>query len=227
MPDRILDLRLFRYALASAEHGSFRRAAAALNVQHSAISRGVRSLEHRLRAELFERGHAGIKPTTAGKGFLEEAALGFDHLDRAMQRVGALQRGEHGQLTVSVSVPFMLLAELFERFGEKYEGVSVEIVESTSGASWALVQQRRVDVAFVAGTRDPGSAQSLHLRDERMIAVLPRSHPMADSRTLSLEDLRLERFILCAGGLGPDIEEYLVRRMARWGLQPALSQTLL
>jgi hypothetical protein len=31
--DRILELRLFRYALRSAEHGSFRRAAAAINIQ--------------------------------------------------------------------------------------------------------------------------------------------------------------------------------------------------
>lgn len=220
MPDRTLDLRLFRYALASAEHGSFRRAAAALNVQHASISRGVRDLEYRLKAQLFERDHAGIRPTPAGERFLKEAALGFDHLERAMRRVGALQRGEHGELIVSVSVPFMVLAELVERFRKDYGGVSVEIVEATSAASWALVQQRRVDVAFVAGTRDNGPARSLHLRDERMVAVLPRSHPLAGQSSVSLQDLRLERFILCAGGLGPDIERYLVRQMARWGVEP-------
>ena len=109
MPDRILDLRLFRYALTSAEHGSFRRAAAALNVQQSTVSRGVRNLEHRVGAELFERGHAGIRPTPAGDRFLEEAIRGFDHLERAMQRVIAVQRGEHGDLTVGLSVPIVLL----------------------------------------------------------------------------------------------------------------------
>lgn len=93
MPETNLDLRVFRYALASAEHGSFRRAAAALNVQQSTVSRGVRSLEHRVGVALFERGHAGIRPTVAGDRFLQEATLGLDHLARAMQRVGALQRG--------------------------------------------------------------------------------------------------------------------------------------
>jgi DNA-binding transcriptional LysR family regulator len=114
----------------------------------------------------------------------------------------------------------MVLRDLVERFRKDYGGVSVEIVEATSAASWALVQQRRVDVAFVAGTRDHGPARSLHLRDERMIAVLPRSHPLAGQSSVSLQDLRLERFILCAGGLGPDIEQYLVRRLARWGVEP-------
>lgn len=85
MPNDVLDLRLFRYALASAELGSFRRAAAALNIQQSTVSRGVRNLEHRIGAELFERDHSGVRPTVAGDRFLEEATLGFDHLRRATE----------------------------------------------------------------------------------------------------------------------------------------------
>lgn len=178
------------------------------------------SLEHRLGAKLFERDHAGIRPTSAGNRFLEEATLGFDHLQRAMQRVGALQRGEHGELTVGVSLPFILLANLFEQFRKDFGGISVEIVESTSEASWALVQQRRVDVAFVAKCHGNEMARSLRLRDEPLAAVLPKSHPLAGARSVKLEDLGQERFILCAGGLGPDVEEHLVRRMARLGVEP-------
>ncbi len=222
MPDLAFDFRLFRYAFASAEHGSFRRAAAALNIQQSTVSRGVRSLEHRVGATLFERDHAGIRPTPAGDRFLEEANMGFNHLKRAMERAEALQRGEHGEITVGVGVPFMLLGDLFERFGEDHGNVSVEIVESTSSASWTLVKQRKVDVAFVARPCKYAEPRSLHLRDEPMIAVLPRSHHLAGSRKLSLKDLRLERFILGAGGFGPDIEEYLARRMAKWGVEPRL-----
>ncbi|MGB3339498.1 MAG: LysR family transcriptional regulator, partial [Devosia sp.] len=150
MPERIRDLRHFHYALAAAEHGSFRRAAAALNVQQSTVSRGVRSLEYQVGADLFERGHSGIRPTSAGDRFLREATIGFDHLERAMQRAGALQRGEYGELIVGVSVPFTALGDAFEQFREEYGGVSVEIVESTTEASSILIQQRKLDVAFVA-----------------------------------------------------------------------------
>jgi DNA-binding transcriptional LysR family regulator len=220
VPDRILDLRLFRYALASAEHGSFRRAAAALNIQQSTVSRGVRSLEDRVKAKLFERDHSGIRPTPAGDRFLEEATLGFDHLSRALQRAEASQRGEHGELTVGVSVPFSVLSDLFERFRSGHDGVSVEIVETTSGASSALIQQRSVDVAFVGRPRGNGLAQSLYLRDERMMAVLPKSHPLASARKMSFEDLRQERFIFGASGMGPDLQEHLSKRLATWGIEP-------
>ncbi|WP_283771632.1 LysR family transcriptional regulator [Chelatococcus sp.] len=216
----VFDLRLFRYALVSAQHGSFRRAAAALNVQQSTVSRGVRSLEERVKAKLFERDHSGIRPTPAGDRFLEEATLGFDHLRRALQRAEALQRGDHGELTVAVTVPFSVVGDLFERFRAAYAGVSVEIVESTSDASSALVQQRSVDVAFVGGAHGNGTARSLYLRDERMMAVLPRSHPLAGAHKLSFEDLHRERFIFAENGVGPDIQGHLAKRMAKWDVEP-------
>lgn len=220
MSDFFLDLRLFRYALASAERGSFRQAATALNVQQSTVSRGVRSLEHRVGMALFERNHAGVRPTPAGDRFLEEATLGFDHLRRAFQRAEASQRGEHGELTVGVGVPFSVLGDLFERFRAGYGGVSVEIVETTSRESSALIQQRSFDVAFVARTNGNGAAQALYLRDERVMTVLPKSHPLAGARKLSFEELRRERFILGASGVGPDLQEHLAKRMAKWGVEP-------
>lgn len=220
MSDRVIDLRLFRYALAAAEHGSFRRAAAALNTQQSTVSSGIRSLEHRIGADLFERDHSGVRPTPAGDRFFEEATLGFDHLRRAVTRAAALQRGEHGYLTVGVSVPFSLLAELFEAFLENHGGVSVEIVESSTSGGWNLVQQRTVDVAFVGKTQGNGAPRSLYLRDERMMAVLPKSHPLAGARRLSFEELRRERFIVAASGVGPDLQQHLAKRMAKWGVEP-------
>lgn len=222
MPDRILDLRLFRYALTSAEHGSFRRAAAALNVQQSTISRGVRNLEDRVGAELFERGHAGIRPTPAGYEFLQEATRGFDHLERAMRRAGALQRGEQGYLTIGLSVPILLLGDLLEQFHDAFAGVSVEIVETTTSAGLALVQQRKLDVAFVASTGASGTPRSIPMREARIMVVLPKSHPLAAARKVALKELFEERLMLSAGGLGPDVGDYLRLQMAAYGGEPKL-----
>lgn len=222
MPDRILDLRLFRYAMTAAEHGSFRRAAAALNVQQSTVSKGIRNLEHRLGATLFERGHSGIRPTAAGDRFLEEAGLGFNHLERAMQRLGAVQRGEDGELSVAASVPFALLGDVLERFRKRYQGVSVEIAESTCSASCTSVQQRKVDIAFVTKPDPGGRTRSHYVREEPMMAVLPKSHRLAGVDVMVLEDLRPERFILGTSGLGPEIGDHLKRRMTKAGEAPSI-----
>lgn len=217
MPDRAIDVRLFRYALASAEHGSFRRAAAALNVQQSTVSKGIRNLEYRVGVPLFERSHAGIRATSAGRRFLEEAGLGFDHLTRAMQRIGALQRGEHGELTIAASTPFGLVGDVLGAFREVQPGVSLEMVEGTCDASLAMVQQRRADIAFI--TKPPGDSAglSMRLRDVPLFAVLSIAHRLAGAQTASLEELRSERLMLSAGGMGPELADHLNRRMTKSG----------
>ncbi len=214
MVNPALDIRLFHYALVAAQHGSFRRAAAALNLQQSTMSRGVRILEHRVGAALFERSHAGIRPTPAGERFLEEAALGFDHLERATQRIRATQRGEGGEITVAASVPVRLLGEAFERLRRERPGLALEIVEGTCETSAMLVQQRRAEVAFVSNNILGNAAiQSLHVRNEQMVAVLPKSHGLACAPAVVLDELRVERFILGAGGLGPALAAHLGRQM--------------
>ena len=55
------DLRQLRYALAAAEYRSFRRAADALHVKESTLSRRVRQMEERLGVALFERSRAAVR----------------------------------------------------------------------------------------------------------------------------------------------------------------------
>ncbi|WP_312621640.1 helix-turn-helix domain-containing protein, partial [Agrobacterium pusense] len=63
MPDLALDLRYLRYALLVAEHGSFRRAADAVGMSQSTVSRRVQLLERRLGVPLFTRSRTGAKLT--------------------------------------------------------------------------------------------------------------------------------------------------------------------
>jgi DNA-binding transcriptional LysR family regulator len=72
-----------KQALAVAEHLSFRAAARALGVRHSAVSRRVRALEEKLGVTLFERHLTGVTLTNAGVRFIQQAREGFAHLDRA------------------------------------------------------------------------------------------------------------------------------------------------
>jgi hypothetical protein len=48
-----IDLRLLRHAQALAEHGSFSRAAEALDIAQPSLSRGIKDLESRVGQPLF------------------------------------------------------------------------------------------------------------------------------------------------------------------------------
>ena len=64
-----MELRHLRYFVAAAEHGSFRKAASALGIRESAVSRRIRDLEDHLGASLFQRHNGGVILTLAGQRF--------------------------------------------------------------------------------------------------------------------------------------------------------------
>src|SRR5262245_60566141 len=93
-------LKHLRYAVAVADHRSFRRAAEALGVHQSALSRRVRDLEDRIGISLFERGRDGIRTTIGGEAFLSDIRRSLGALERTMTRAGSVGRAEHGRLSV-------------------------------------------------------------------------------------------------------------------------------
>ncbi|KQT60744.1 MULTISPECIES: helix-turn-helix domain-containing protein [unclassified Aureimonas] len=64
-----IELRHLRCALAAADHGSFRRAAGALGVRPSSVSRRIRDLEAMLDVKIFVRSSGGVQVTASGQGF--------------------------------------------------------------------------------------------------------------------------------------------------------------
>ena len=92
-----IDFRLLRQAHALAEHGSFSRAAEALNIAQPSLSRGIKELEVRVGLPLFERRRAGHQPTDFGRVFLAHAAqllAGAGDLEQEVARAKGLVTGE-------------------------------------------------------------------------------------------------------------------------------------
>src|SRR3546814_3185094 len=84
---------LFPYTTLFRSHGSFRSAAAALDISQSTVTRRVQLLERRLGVALFERSRSGARPTAAGALFIREAAFGAEQLRQAIAEVTAGLRG--------------------------------------------------------------------------------------------------------------------------------------
>ena len=64
------DIRQLRYAIAAADHGSFYRAARALDIEQSTLSRNILKLERAIGMPIFERSRSGVTTTLAGSTFL-------------------------------------------------------------------------------------------------------------------------------------------------------------
>ncbi|MBZ9738328.1 LysR family transcriptional regulator [Mesorhizobium sp. CO1-1-4] len=215
MPDLSLDLRYLRYALASAEHGSFRRAAIVLGVSQSTVSRRVLLLEHRLGFELFERDRRGARLTQAGRNFLNEAAVGVDHLNRAVLLGRSDYRGERGEIRIGIlpSLPSGLFHVVLKTFREEHRDVRVTLHEGSHRTNLHKLTTGLLDVCFVTGVPGVSGYETEHLWDERVYVVLPEYHRLATLESISWNDLRDEVFIVSDRQPGPEIRDFLIKRL--------------
>ena len=104
MAERLPPLNALRCFDVAAKHLSFTKAAAELNVTHSAVSHQIKALETWLGAPLFRRVNRGLVLTNAGQAYLKPVRDSFERLAEATRRLRVRERT--GPLTVSIMPSF-------------------------------------------------------------------------------------------------------------------------
>ncbi len=212
-------LRQLRYFVASADYGSFRKAAAALSIQESSISRRIRDLEDDLGASLFQRSHGGVRLTVAGQEFMPSARHALRQIDIGVTRVASIGRAEEGVLNVGIfsSLASGFLFDLLGGFGRQHPKVRVHLVDGDPAEHVAAVRNLDLDVAFVTGAGPWDGCETEQLWFEHVFVVLPEGHPLAAKAALAWSDIARERFIVSDAPPGPEIHDYLVAHLSDLG----------
>jgi len=138
------DLRIF---LAVARDGSISGAAKRLSVQHSTVSRRIRSLEQRFKTRLLERKKSGYELTSAGEAL--KAVAGKMEVE-ALEAEGAIAGHEErpaGELRISAinNMASSVLMPCFTSFSQQYPDIELHVQVSNKYVSLA---ERQADVAI-------------------------------------------------------------------------------
>lgn len=217
-----IQVRHIQYVLAAADHGSFRRASAALGVEESAISRRIRDLEARLGATLFIRSASGVRLTQAGKQFVQRGREAISQIGLAKTEVSAIRRGDNGHIRIGIlsSLASGFLSDLIMAFGQHHGAVKLTFVDGNPAEHVAAVRKHQLDIAFITGVTGWQDCQSQHLWSERIFAVLPVGHPRVHETEVRLAEFAEEIFIVSESAPGEEIYDYLVQRLADLGHHP-------
>ncbi|MGK5010883.1 LysR family transcriptional regulator [Janthinobacterium sp. MDB2-8] len=171
-----MELRHFRCVLAVAHSLHFARAAAELGISPPALTKQVQETESLLGTRLFQRSKRAVALTAAGELFVLEAARALAQLAQAQDVARRAGRGELGRLEIGyvASAAYSgVLQDQFARFRASHPGIHISAREQAMDALPGLLDQGRVDLAFV---RPPlhlpdGIASVVLLRDRFVLAV--------------------------------------------------------
>lgn len=217
------DIRQLRYAIAAADHGSFYRAARALDIEQSTLSRNVSKLERVIGMPIFERSRAGVTLTLAGSAFVRGIRPLVASADNLVTMMRAAGQGRAGGLRLghNSSVSAGNLRATLMSWRDSEPDVDVECVESDRGALLAGLDTGAVDIAVLMGARHDGYRHETFW-SERMFVALPAANPLAQRELVHWTDLKNERFALTAGDPGTELRDLLLGRLAVSDVKPEI-----
>lgn len=192
------------YLAAVTQHGSLRRASEKLHLSQPALSEALTKLERELRVTLLDRRRSGARISREGRELLPYMSEVLAAVDRLRVAAGA-QRTDTRVIRIGTvhAATSTLLVPAVRVFQERHPGTTVEVL---------TLQQAQIDDALAEGTLDLGLVNVLDGDDApigldgidllvgRPVAVLPAGHKLTARPRVTIDELRLERFVMMRAG---------------------------
>ena len=223
----MIDLRRLTYFVAVAEELHFGRAAARLHIAQPPLSQAIRKLEDELGVELFRRNRRRVELTDAGRLLLDNGRPLLQEADRVEALLVKAGRGEAGRLRVGFvgSASYETLPAVLRAFRRDRPEVELTLREMTTPDQLAALGTGRIDVGLVRPPpRDVGPVDVLPLVEERLIAVLPDTHPLAARERVAVAELAEEPFVFFPRRIGVTLYDDVMDVCREAGFAPRVVQ---
>lgn len=197
-----MELHQLRYFVAVARTRNFSRAAERCRVAQPSLSQQIIKLEEELGEKLFERTKRTVALTPAGEIFRAHAERVLDEVELAgesVREVSGMLRGRVVLGALPTVAPYYLPGRL-RAFSDAYPGIEVVVHEDTTGALVRAVMGKEIDLALLSLPIERAGVATEEFFEEPLLVAMPTDHRLASRRTLTLDDLAEEPFILMQEG---------------------------
>jgi DNA-binding transcriptional LysR family regulator len=183
----LTDLRLYLNILDS---GNITAGAARSHLSLAAASARIRTMEASLGIEFLERGRRGVTPTPAGKALAKHARSLLQQAERMQQDLAEYAKGVKGQVRLLCNTTAITeyLPELLADFLREHPNLDIDLQELPSARITHALRQGAADLGIVSDAVDTDDLQTRAFRDDPLVLILPRDHPLADTESLSFSD---------------------------------------
>jgi DNA-binding transcriptional LysR family regulator len=191
------DHRLKSYCLV-VETRSFSRAAQVKHMTQSAMSRLVKNLENEMGVKLLHREGKVVVPTPEGRLFYEQAKKILEEYAK-IRRDLAPTAGEVKtslRLGASAIAALYLCPQVIYDFSKAYPGVRIDLSVSDTEHILHDVHDGRIDLGIIEGNAVGYRVSAEAVAEDEIVIIAPEDHHLPTKKTLTVQDLASEWFIL-------------------------------
>ncbi|HCW3771586.1 TPA: LysR family transcriptional regulator, partial [Acinetobacter baumannii] len=206
-----MTLKQLKAFLALARTLNYANASLELHLSQSALSLTIKSLEEELGGKLFNRNTRRVELTQEGKSLIPYAKkllANWDEMENDVKQRFKLNRG-----TLSIaSMPFVthaILPEVIHQFLAVHPNLNFSIHDIPNETIIEKVQDGIFELGICF---EPDLTEGLEFKplfEEDFLALLPKSHPLAQSSSIAWHELCSNPFVTLQK---PSIVRYLVEQ---------------
>jgi DNA-binding transcriptional LysR family regulator len=215
-------LHHLRYFVVLAEELHFGRAADRLAITQPPLSGAIKSLEEDIGVRLFDRNSKRVSLTSAGVAFLAEVQQIMQRMERAEGIAQAVARGARGVLEIGVtgSLFYREVPKIMAHFRAAFPDVASSLLEMGSAEQIDALLHGRIEGGFLNAATLPPQLRFVRLKDDPFVACLPSWHKFAQSKTVTLDALANEEFVMFSRAVAPANHDNVIAVFSRAGVHP-------
>lgn len=217
----LLEASSVRYFREAARAGSIRRAAEALYVSPSALTRQIAQLERLLGTRLLERRARGVTLTNAGTLLLNYSQQSLFRINEMIGAIDDMQQLRTGHVSVASveGVATTLLSECIVAYREAHGNVSISVSVLSSRAVVEAVLSGEVEIGLAFEPQKLRELRFVHSIVQPLCAVVRTDHPLARKRSVEIGDVVKYPLVLPNASFG--LRQIFDRAAAAAGLENA------
>ncbi len=200
-----MEIRQLRYFILAAKHLNFTAAAQESFIVQSAMSQQIALLEKELQVRLFERHSRSLSLTPSGEVLYREAQRILQQIDDSVALVKNVSTGYAQTLHIGCHGDLIRqqFPEILHHFHQYEPNVKVFLQHDMAEDLLVKLKEGEIDCMICINTLDIRQKSWLDyrvFREDRVMLMLPRSHPYAGYSSIQMSEIPKEPVILLRGG---------------------------
>lgn len=198
------------------ESKSFNQAAQELMITPASVMKHMNNLENELDVTLFNRNSQGVTLTSAGESFYKDSKKIANFAQNAITKAQNIEKDEGISIRIGSSLldPSSVFTKLWQPYQSKYPQYKFDIVpfEDNHKKILSVFSKLGEKIDIIVGSFNSNSmyqrASFLPLGNYKFCIAVPKSHPLATKKILSLNDLHNETLLMVKYGDSPVIDKF-------------------